>query len=297
MKTNYRHMMEQLAMSPEAKQAILKEITAESPRPRRRPITGALIAACICLALVGCTAFAASNAFGPLTALLNSTEEVQQLTSDDIVLFVQPSAVSEKMADQAAEDLRQSNLLRMSDTGQAQEDAVWSAGTAGRVQTAQVQYSDGHTTTKYLSDSLSELLDAAGLFTLDLTQLEQSCSPVDGSYYASLERGANGQISNLDLFGMYETDSGGWFTLSYHYAPGCQGSNIYTLKQWYEQAGLLQAKNDVAVLVTRLDPAFWVQTSGAHTLLDLYGQGISESELETLLAGIDLLPALEFEGF
>lgn len=296
MKISYRHMMEQIAMTPETKQAILAQITAEKARRRRRPIGGALIAACICLALVGCTAFAAANTFGPLTVLLNSAEEVQELTADDIVFFVQPGDVTEKTAAQAAEDLRQSNLLRISDTGQAEDEAAYSSGTAGRVQTAELRYADGHTKTKYLSDTLSELLEAVGLFTLDLARLEDSCAPVDGSYYACLERGANGQISSMDLFGMYETDSGGWFTLSYYYAPGYQGSKLYTLKQWYDETDILQAKNGVAVLVTRLEPAFWAQTGGAHTLLELYGQGIGESELEALLSDIDLLPALEFEG-
>lgn len=64
MKASYRHMMEQVSMDKETKAAMLETIM-ETKRPRRaiRPMRTALIAACVCVMLVG-TALAAQVIWG-----------------------------------------------------------------------------------------------------------------------------------------------------------------------------------------------------------------------------------------
>lgn len=64
MKTSYRHMMEQVSMGKETKAAMLETIM-ETRQPRRsiRPVQTALIAACVCVMLVG-TALAAQVIWG-----------------------------------------------------------------------------------------------------------------------------------------------------------------------------------------------------------------------------------------
>ena len=62
MKQEYRHMMEQVKLDDAAREAILSGIQEKKvPRRTARPLRVALIAACVCLALVG-TAFAANAA-------------------------------------------------------------------------------------------------------------------------------------------------------------------------------------------------------------------------------------------
>lgn len=61
MKMEYRNMMEQVSLSEPAKNDILEQLEQKSPAKRRiRPLRVALIAACVCLALVG-GAFAVSE--------------------------------------------------------------------------------------------------------------------------------------------------------------------------------------------------------------------------------------------
>ena len=56
-------MIEQIKFTDEEKERIMEQIKNENTRPTRRPVRIALIAACVCIALMG-TAFAAAVGFG-----------------------------------------------------------------------------------------------------------------------------------------------------------------------------------------------------------------------------------------
>ena len=59
MEKKYQHMMEQVNMDEGFASGLLEQIQAERPQKRPQPLRTALIAACVCLALVG-TAVAVS---------------------------------------------------------------------------------------------------------------------------------------------------------------------------------------------------------------------------------------------
>lgn len=63
MKEQYQHIMEQVTLDDRARASILNRLEAGQPRRRVHPLRTALIAACVCLALVG-TAFAGKEMIG-----------------------------------------------------------------------------------------------------------------------------------------------------------------------------------------------------------------------------------------
>lgn len=108
MKKEYQKMMEQVSLSDHAKNDILEQLEQKSPAKRKvRPLRVALIAACVCLALVG-GAFAAGHLSGVWMG--------EQIVGEDSSSFrVEANLVQWKLDDlgeQLQSDLEQGTLRR-----------------------------------------------------------------------------------------------------------------------------------------------------------------------------------------
>ena len=71
MEQRYRHMMDQVNMDKDFEAGLLERIQEGRPRRRPRPLRTALIAACVCVAVVG-TAVAARTLLGVEVAELST---------------------------------------------------------------------------------------------------------------------------------------------------------------------------------------------------------------------------------
>lgn len=84
MEKKYQHMMEQVNMDEGFASGLLEQIQAERPQKRPQPLRTALIAACVCLALVGTAVAANSDVvrqyFG--TILLANEEEYDKMIEE-----------------------------------------------------------------------------------------------------------------------------------------------------------------------------------------------------------------------
>ena len=89
MEKKYQHMMEQVNMDEGFASGLLEQIQAERPQKRPQPLRTALIAACVCLALVGTAVAANSDVvrqyFG--TILLANEEEYDKDVLKELLVF------------------------------------------------------------------------------------------------------------------------------------------------------------------------------------------------------------------
>ena len=309
MEKKYQHMMEQVNMDEGFASGLLEQIQAERPQKRPRPLRTALIAACVCLALVG-TAVAASDIIQQYfhTQVVDSyddivSEESENDGSSSIAISGPGSGLTNRTADEAQANLVEQTQFTwnyweteaLADPDSGVTDCV--TGTAGDVRTVRLTYSDGSTMEKYLGDSAEPVLEAAGLFSLDDTALADSYFPAAETFYLTVKRDAGQRITEVSMWGMYRaTEGDGWFTLNYSYWPDIEFGTSYTFDDYYDTVGIYTRTDGIQVSYQIKDFAFWSECGTNHTELALTGQNLSEEDLRPLFEQFDLSGAVNYAG-
>ena len=309
MEQRYRHMMEQVNMDEDFEAGLLERIREGRPKRRPRPLRTALIAACVCLALVG-TAVAASDIIQQYfhTQVVDSyddivSEESENDGSSSIAISGPGSGLTNRTADEAQANLVEQTQFTwnyweteaLADPDSGVTDCV--TGTAGDVRTVRLTYSDGSTMEKYLGDRAGPVLEAAGLFSIDDTALGDNFSPVANTFYLTVKRDADQQMTEVSFFGMYRfTDGDGWFTLNYSYWPDIEFGTSYTFDDYYDTVGIYTRTDGIQVSYQIKDFAFWSECGTKHTELAMTGQNLSEEEILSLFEQFDLSSAVYFAG-
>ena len=105
MEKKYQHMMEQVNMDEGFASGLLERIREGRPKRRPRPLRTALIAACVCLALVG-TAVAASDIIQQYfhTQVVDSYDEMIPEQSDGEESAIRFTAPSDNWPNQTADE-------------------------------------------------------------------------------------------------------------------------------------------------------------------------------------------------
>ena len=309
MEQRYRHMMEQVNMDEEFEADLLERIREGRPKRRPRPLRTALIAACVCLVLVG-TAVAASDVIQQYfhTQVLDSYDDIVPGESENdgssyIAISGPASGPTNRTADEAQANLVEQTQSTwnyweteaLADPGSGVTDCL--SDTVGDVRTVRLTYSDGSTMEKYLGDSAEPVLEAAGLFSLDDTALADSYSPAAETFYLTIKRDAGQRITEVSMWGMYRaTEGDGWFTLNYSYWPDIEFGTSYTFDDYYDTVGIYTRTDGIQVSYQIKDFAFWSECGTKHTELALTGQNLSEEELLPLFEQFDLSGAVNYAG-
>lgn len=309
MEQRYRHMMEQVNMDKDFEADLLERIREGRPKRRPRPLRTALIAACVCLVLVG-TAVAASDVIQQYfhTQVLDSYDDIVPGESENdgssyIAISGPASGPTNRTADEAQANLVEQTQSTwnyweteaLADPGSGVTDCL--SDTVGDVRTVRLTYSDGSTMEKYLGDSAEPVLEAAGLFSLDDTALADSYSPAAETFYLTIKRDAGQRITEVSMWGMYRaTEGDGWFTLNYSYWPDIEFGTSYTFDDYYDTVGIYTRTDGIQVSYQIKDFAFWSECGTKHTELALTGQNLSEEELLPLFEQFDLSGAVNYAG-
>lgn len=308
MEKKYQHMMEQVNMDECFASGLLERIREGRPKRRPRPLRTALIAACVCLALVG-TAVAASDIIQQYfhTQVVDSYDEMIPEQSDGEESAIRFTAPSDNWPNQTADEAQADVVEQFqsswegwtkdtpADPNSGVTDCV--TGTVGDVQTMCLTYSDGSTMEKYLGDRAGPVLEAAGLFSIDDTALGDNFSPVANTFYLTVKRDADQQMTEVSFFGMYRfTDGDGWFTLNYSYWPDIEFGTSYTFDDYYDTVGIYTRTDGIQVSYQIKDFAFWSECGTKHTELAMTGQNLSEEEILSLFEQFDLSSAVYFAG-
>lgn len=309
MEQRYRHMMEQVNMDKDFEADLLERIREGRPKRRPRPLRTALIAACVCLVLVG-TAVAASDVIQQYfhTQVLDSYDDIVPGESENdgssyIAISGPASGPTNRTADEAQANLVEQTQSTwnyweteaLADPDSGVTDCV--SDTVGDVRTVRLTYSDGSTMEKYLGDSAEPVLEAAGLFSLDNTALADSYSPAAETFYLTIKRDAGQRITEVSMWGMYRaTEGDGWFTLNYSYWPDIEFGTSYTFDDYYDTVGIYTRTDGIQVSYQIKDFAFWSECGTKHTELALTGQNLSEEELLPLFEQFDLSGAVNYAG-
>ena len=323
MEKKYQHMMEQVNMDEGFASGLLEQIQAERPQKRPRPLRTALIAACVCLALVGTAVAANSDVvrqyFG--TILLANEEEYDKMIeemeetiwdrgNDAPAALPGLSAPSGKIERRTPGNNRAEwienktrsweNRLSLSSVSGSDSSVIDVAAVQkGTTAIKTFIYDNGYTMERYWDDSPALVLVAAGLpFTMDSAPLEGSYAPVSKTFGLDIERNDADEIKEIALIVPIQSDGDGWFNFDYYYHPEVEYMQDYTLESYYDVTGTYMRSDGIQIQYEMKDYTFWgrVVTNSQYVDFSFFGQNLTEEELLVIFEQFDLSGAVNYVG-
>ena len=271
---------------------------AAARRPRRRPVWGKLLAVAAAAAVLTTTGLAVGVSQGWVHFFPSEEEVVQAAMAGaegDTAGHSVPSRNDYEELQSVGElaDLRLESTLSEGETLVEHAQGTPSDGWT-RMRTVEYE-EDGRRLwdSDYQADGLSALAPIWDT-GLDLTWLEENCTPNPGAGLATFHRAAGEELAvsfYAELIGEYRGEDGQIFNLQYVYEKGSEPLDQYRLAEGYCEYYTTQDGVQAAIQIETSHTGkslFWVDVSVGEIDFSMFGTQVELEEIHAILDSLEL---------